>query len=74
MKVTLDNGETWIDADSVQVIYAIPDTFSEHKDLDIELSFKFTAEGLTQDLWIEGVNQGKLVDTYNEIGENLASQ
>jgi hypothetical protein len=71
MKISIDNGLTWQDVESVRVSQEIPDIFNDEK-FEIELLFNFTNEGLIQDLWIDNVSEGSISETYQEIGDRMS--
>ena len=69
MKVSLDDGKTWLEVESVRVSQNIPDP--TENELEVNLNFNFTHEGLISDVWIDNVVQGTSSETYLEIGDKL---
>lgn len=72
MKVSLDDGITWVDTDSVRICKLSERVDSNGENIDSELHFNFTHEGLTKDLWIDNVCERTISDMYEDIGDMLA--
>ena len=67
MKISTDNGNTWINVEQLRVLKAF-----DHPDgLDAEMVFNFTDEGLITDVWVMDVCEGTSSETYIEIGDRL---
>jgi hypothetical protein len=75
MKVSFDNGETFIDAPQgilvIQELEQIPG-----EDGSGELHLSFTGEGIITDLWVSREepldhNLGTMSQTYDELAEQL---
>jgi hypothetical protein len=67
MKISTDGGHTWTDMEKVQVLKAL-----DHPDeLDSEILFNFTGEGLITDVWVGNVCEGTSCEMYQEIGDRL---
>lgn len=67
MKISTDGGTTWIDVQEVRVLK----TVDHPDDLDSEILFNFTHEGLITDVWVGNVCEGTSSEMYEEIGDRL---
>ena len=65
MKISLDDGDTWVEVEKLRVLKEF-----DH-DLDAEIAFNFTHEGLVTDVWVMDVCEGTSSETYQEIGDRL---
>lgn len=74
MKVSLDNGDTWVEVENLKVIQNIEDpTDYEEEPSLVELHFNFTNEGVVTDVWINDICQGSSSEIYLNIGDNLVN-
>lgn len=74
MKVSLDNGDTWVEVENLKVIQNIEDpTDYEDEPSEVELHFNFTSEGVVTDVWINDICQGSSSEVYLNIGDNLVN-
>jgi len=74
MKVSLDNGNTWVEVENLKVIQNIEDpTDYEDEPSEVELHFNFTSEGVVTDVWINDICQGTSSEVYLTIGDNLVN-
>jgi hypothetical protein len=75
MKVSLDDGKTWIDANTVRLIQEIddPTDYEDDEPIQAELHFCFTEEGLVTDVWIDDACDGTSSEMYVEMGDRLVN-
>jgi hypothetical protein len=69
MKISFDDGDTWVEVKSVRISQEFPNP--DDVDQNAELAFNFTHEGLVTDLWVDDVCQGSKNQLYLEIGDDL---
>ena len=67
MKISTDGGETWIDVEQLRVLQPVDNP----ENLEAEIAFNFTQEGLITDVWVENVCEGTSSEMYQEIGDRL---
>jgi len=72
MKVSLDDGITWINTESVK-IKVIKDVDSNGENIVSEIDFSFTNEELITVVWIDNVCEGISSHKYEDIGNKLVS-
>ena len=65
MKISLDNGATWSDSDTVRVI--VENVYDALEDLH----FNFTHEGLITDVVVDGELQAGTSEMYGEISDRI---
>jgi len=77
MKVSLDDGKTWLEVENLRIIQKIEDptdkepTDCEDEPSEVELHFNFTNEGIITDAWINNICEGSSSEMYLNIGDNL---
>ena len=69
MKISTDDGITWVEVESIRISQEVPNP--DDADQKAELAFNFTHEGLITDLWLDDVCQGTENQLYLEIGNKL---
>ena len=70
---TLDNGKTWHDCDGI--IVQVDEQPIPGEDVDGEVLFNFTHEGLIIDVWAEGsFNAGTSSEMYGDIVARLCEE
>ena len=73
MKVSLDNGKTWVEVETVRVIQEIDDPTDYEEPIKAELHFNFTHEGLVTDVFIDDACDGTSSEMYVEMGDRLVN-
>lgn len=75
MKISLDDGKTWVDASNVRVIKDFDPHIDTDNDEEIvaELHFNFTQEGLVTDVYVNNVCDGTSSELYQEMGDRLVN-
>ena len=74
MKISfsIDDGKTWVSCEGIRVKTEYPiHSNDEGDEVEAELAFNFTHEGLITDLWLDDVCQGTENQLYLEIGNKL---
>ena len=70
---TLDSGKTWIECDGIVV--QVDEQLLPGEDVEGEVLFNFTHEGLITDVWAEGsFNAGTSSEGYGEIVVRLCEE
>ena len=75
LKVSLDDGKTWIEVPSLRVIkeFDLHIDTDDDEEVQAELHFNFTQEGLVNDVWVNNTCEGTESSLYVELGDNLVN-
>ena len=73
MKVSLDDGITWINTETVKICKVITDVCSDGENIVSEIDFSFTNEELITIVWIDNVCEGISSHKYEDIGNKVVS-
>lgn len=71
MKISTDEGKTWVEVDSLRIIKDLDDPTDQ--EIDASLFFNFTHEGVVVDAWVNDVCEGTNAETYIELGDRLVN-
>ena len=72
MKISTDDGITWVEVESIRVKKEYPIHVNDEGDeVEAELAVNFTHEGIITDVWINNTCEGTSSETYLEIGNRL---
>ena len=75
MKISLDDGKTWIEVEGVRIIQEFDPMVDKEteEEINAELQFNFTKEGMIMDVLVNNVCDGTSSEMYHEIGDRLVN-
>jgi hypothetical protein len=74
MKISLDDGKSWIEVQGLRIIKEFDAHIdTDYEEIQAELHFNFTQEGIVTDVWVNNTCEGTESQLYVELGDNLVN-